>query len=172
MRYVIVRDGEEIPVVVEKRNNGYVATLGDKTYEVDSRFILPGLYSLIIDGQSYEVSVYSPETDVYNVYLHDGMRRVELLSPMALVMRAHGGVSGGQALSVKAPMPGKVVRILVSPGQKVKKGQGVVVVEAMKMQNELQALSDGVVKAIKVKEGDGVEGGAELVVLNKSDMRK
>jgi glutaconyl-CoA decarboxylase len=62
-------------------------------------------------------------------------------------------------------MPGKVVRVLVSVGQKVSKGDGVIVVEAMKMQNEMQALSGGIVKEVRAREGDTVEGGAELVIL-------
>jgi biotin carboxyl carrier protein len=169
MRYVIMRDGREIPVEVLEKNGGYAVTVDDKTYDVDSEFVLPGLYSLLVDGVSFEASVYSPETDVYNVHLYDGMRRVELLSPIGLVLRAQGGGAGAQALSVKAPMPGKVVKVLVEPGQNVAKGQGVIVVEAMKMQNELQALTDGKVKEIRAKEGESVEGGAELVVLEAPD---
>jgi len=168
MRYVLLRAGNEIPVEITGEDGAYVVKLGDESYEVDSSFILSGLYSLIVDGKSYETAVYSPEPHVYNVYLHDGMRRVELLSPIDLVLNAKGGAAGSSGLSVKSPMPGKVVRILVSEGQAVKRGQGVIVVEAMKMQNELQALVDGVIREIKVAEGDGVEGGAELVLLKET----
>ncbi|MEW5764378.1 MAG: biotin/lipoyl-containing protein [Acidobacteriota bacterium] len=165
MRYVILRNGREIPVELAPRNGGYVITLDGKTWEVDSEFLLPGLYSLLVDGKSYEVSVYSPEPDVYNVHLYDGTRRVELLSPIGLVLRGQSGGGAGHGAAVKAPMPGKVVKILVEPGQAVRKGQGVIVVEAMKMQNELQALTDGIVRDIRVKEGEGVVGGADLVVI-------
>jgi len=61
VRYVILRDGREIPVEVTPRNGGYVVTLDGRPWEVDSEFLLPGLYSLLVDGKSYEVGVYSPE---------------------------------------------------------------------------------------------------------------
>lgn len=165
MRYFILRDQREIPVEVVESQGGYAVTVDGQTFTVLSDQVMPGLYGLIVDGVSYEATVYTPESDVYNVHLWDGMRRVELLSPIALALKAQGGAAGGQGLTVKAPMPGKVVRVLVKPGQAVSKGEGLVVVEAMKMQNELQALADGVVKEVKAREGDTVEGGAELVLL-------
>jgi biotin carboxyl carrier protein len=165
MRYVILRGGQEIPVEISEREGGYFIAVDGEGYSVDSRQVVPGLYSFLVEGKSYEVTVFSPERDSYRVHLFDGQRAVELLSPIGLVMRAQGGRAGSAALSVKAPMPGRVVRVLVEPGQKVSAGQGVVVVEAMKMQNELQAQTDGVVKEVRAREGEGVEGGAELVVL-------
>jgi acetyl/propionyl-CoA carboxylase alpha subunit len=167
MRFVIVRDEKHIPVELEERDGGYLVTLDGRPYEVESARILEGLYSLLIEGESYEVTVHPSSPGLYDVHLYDGMRPVELLSPLEMVLRSQHGKSAGQAFGVKAPMPGKVVKVLVSEGQRVAKGQGVVVVEAMKMQNELQALSDGVVRQIRVKEGDTVESGAELVTLGE-----
>ena len=69
------------------------------------------------------------------------------------------------ASSVQSPMPGKVVKVLVAVGDEVKSGQGVVVVEAMKMENELKSPKDGKVKAVAVKEGQAVEAGQSLVTL-------
>ncbi len=166
MRYVILRDEREIPVEVVPREGGYRVTVDGVPHEVDSEFLLPGLYSLLVDGKSWEVNVYSPEPDVYHVHLYDGARRVELLSPIGLVLRAQSTGAGGRGSSVRAPMPGRVVKVLVEVGQEVRKGQGVIVVEAMKMQNELQALADGVVRELRAREGEGVEGGADLVVLD------
>jgi len=167
MRFVIVRDEKHIPVELEEREGGYLVTLDGIAHEVESARILEGLYSLLIGGESFEVTVHPPSPGFYDVHLYDGMRPVELLSPLEMVLRSQHGRSGEQAFSVKAPMPGKVVKVLVSEGQAVSKGQGVVVVEAMKMQNELQALSDGVVKEIRIKEGDTVDSGAELVTLGE-----
>jgi len=168
MRFVIVRDEKHIPVELEEREGGYLVTLDGVAHEVESARILEGLYSLLIGGESFEVTVHPPSPGLYDVHLYDGMRPVELLSPLEMVLRSQHGRSGAQAFSVKAPMPGKVVKVLVSVGQEVSKGQGVVVVEAMKMQNELQALSDGVVKQIRVKEGDTVDSGAELITLGEA----
>jgi biotin carboxyl carrier protein len=66
-------------------------------------------------------------------------------------------------IAVKSPMPGKVVKVLVAAGDSVKAGQGVVVVEAMKMENELKAPRDGTISEVKAREGQAVEAGAELV---------
>ena len=69
------------------------------------------------------------------------------------------------ASAVQSPMPGKVVKVLVAVGDEVKTGQGVVVVEAMKMENELKSPKDGKIKAVSVKEGQAVEAGQSLVTL-------
>ena len=71
----------------------------------------------------------------------------------------------GGVASIDSPMPGKVIKILAKEGEEVKRGQGVIVVEAMKMENELKAPKDGVIKEIKVKEGDAVEAGARLALI-------
>jgi biotin carboxyl carrier protein len=65
---------------------------------------------------------------------------------------------------VKSQMPGKIVRILVQPGAEVKKGQSLIVMEAMKMENEIKSPQDGVIKVVKVIEGQAVESGAELIL--------
>jgi len=91
---------------------------------------------------------------------------VEILDERRLRMRAAGGrfaVEGPQ--TIVAPMPGKVVKVLVKVGDEVKEGQGLVVVEAMKMENELASPKDGVVKEIHAKENASVESGAKLLVV-------
>jgi len=165
MRYWIIRDERKIPVEVEEVPGGYTVTLDGKPYQVESSRILEGLYSLIIGGESFEVTVHSHEPGRYDVHMYDGMRPVELLSPLELVLKSQEGSRAGHGGDIRAPMPSKVVKVLVVEGQAVLKGQGLVVVEAMKMQNELQAFADGVVTHVRVKEGDSVESGAELVTL-------
>lgn len=71
--------------------------------------------------------------------------------------------AGGTVVS--APMPGKILKVLVQPGAQVKNGQNIMVLEAMKMENEILAPSDGVVREVKVKEGDNVNTGDTLVVI-------
>jgi biotin carboxyl carrier protein len=78
---------------------------------------------------------------------------------------AAASASGGGRRSVRSPMPGKVVKVLVEVGQTVHAGQGVVIVEAMKMENELKALGPGTVVEVKCREGVLVEGNAELLVI-------
>lgn len=76
---------------------------------------------------------------------------------------AGGGLPGSRSRRVRAQMPGRVVKVLVRPGERVAVGQGVVILEAMKMENEVKARRDGVISAVRVAEGDRVETGADLV---------
>ncbi len=84
--------------------------------------------------------------------------------------RSHSGARHGEAINgptnIVTPMPGRVVRVLVSEGDRVAAGQGVIVVEAMKMENELRANKDGLVRQVRGKAGDAVEAGAVLVVID------
>jgi biotin carboxyl carrier protein len=95
----------------------------------------------------------------------DGHRfDVEVLDERARAVRAAGVArDGGAAEALKAPMPGRIVRVLVAEGQAVEAGQGLVVMEAMKMENELKAAGGGTVRRVRVEQGDRVEKGALLV---------
>lgn len=168
VRYVLLRGDEELQVEIEERPGGYRIVRDGVPYEVFSQRVVPGLYSFLIDGESYEASVFSPEEGRYSVLLKSGPRVVELLSPIALVLKAQNKMAPGKGLCVTAPMPGTVVRVLVQPGERVVPGQAVVVMEAMKMRNELRATSDGIVREVRVAEGQGVEGGAALVLLDEA----
>ncbi len=165
MRYVILREGREIPVEITEQGAGYRVVLGDEAYDVDSARIAGNLYSLAVGSRSYEATVHRSSPEEYQVHLFDGVRTVALLTPLDLALRGQREPGAAGAAGVRAPMPGRVVRVLVKPGDAVKKGDGVAVVEAMKMQNELTAPHDGTVREVKVREGDSVERTAELVVL-------
>jgi biotin carboxyl carrier protein len=165
MRYVILRDNKEVPAEIVEQSRGYRITLGDKSYDVDSVRVVGNLYSLAVSGKSYEATVHKSAPDEFRVHLYDGMRVVTLLTPLDLALRGKRASSGASHGSVRAPMPGRVVKVLVKEGDAIEKGTGLVVVEAMKMQNELCAAISGTVKAVKVSEGDSVERNAELVVI-------
>lgn len=121
--------------------------------------ITEGLYSIVRDGVSYEVRVLGRSVTV-NGYAFD----VETEDPRR--WRRSGTAAGAQGrASIVSPMPGKVVRILAAVGDEVAAGQGIVVVEAMKMQNELKSPRDGRVSEIRVSENDGVGAGTVLAVV-------
>ena len=165
MRYVILRDGKDVPAEIVEQSQGYRITLGEDGYDVDSVRVVGNLYSLTVSGKSYEATVQKAAPDEFRVHLYDGMRAVTLLTPLDLALRGKRASAGTSHGSVRAPMPGRVVKVLVKEGDAIEKGTGLVVVEAMKMQNELCAAVSGTVKRIKVREGDPVERNAELVVI-------
>ena len=142
---------------------GYVVTIDGRPVEVDLDESRRDFLSLIVDGRSYEVGLQRRQTG-YTVVLADDAVEVELADA------ARGAVVSGKKahagpIKLTAPMPGKVVRVLVPVGEAVTSGQGLVVMEAMKMENELKAARDGRVKTVAVTEGQSVESGALLVVV-------
>jgi biotin carboxyl carrier protein len=127
--------------------------------EPDIVEVEPGVYSVIAGRKSWEVRVAGHEVTI-------GEHRflVEFDDPRQWKRSRHAADAHGRA-SIAAAMPGKIVRILVAVGDQVVAGQGILVVEAMKMQNELKAPRDGRVTAIEVKENDSVNAGAVLATI-------
>jgi biotin carboxyl carrier protein len=123
----------------------------------------PGIYSVLIDGRSYDVSVVEGLNGLY-IDLRGRRSVVEVRDPRAMTRRGRAGIGEGRQ-AVTAPMPGKVVRVLTAVGDMVQAGAGLVVVEAMKMQNELKASRSGRVAQVNAKEGDAVAAGEALVVI-------
>ena len=164
----------------------FVAKLGEQTYTVEieetgkglyrvsvdgNEFFVDGKktgrtnYSLIVDNRSFEIEVDNAE-DEYRVLVDGRNYHVNLVDERRVRV---GGTQSDLQLQgrqrVSVPMPGKVIEVLVSEGDNVEKGQGLVIVEAMKMENEVRSPVTGEVKEIKVKPGDAVEGGAVLIVI-------
>lgn len=123
----------------------------------------PCVYSVLLDGRSYEARV--EETPAALVVVIDGYRfEIEVRDPRRFARRSAG--AGGEGVqTVAAPMPGKVVRVLVAAGDSVEAGQGLLVVEAMKMQNEMKAARAGSVLSISAREGDTVAAGEVLATI-------
>jgi biotin carboxyl carrier protein len=139
----------------------------DREVELDGKADIampePGVYSVLMDGRSYEARV--EETLSALVVVIEGYRfEIEVHDPRRWTRQSGAaGAHGVQHLS--APMPGKVVRVLVAAGDTVEAGQGLVVVEAMKMQNEIKASRAGRVLKVPVKEGATVAAGEDLVTM-------
>jgi biotin carboxyl carrier protein len=139
-------------------------TLDGDPIEIDARLAQPGVLSLIVQGRSYRcVLDAGPIESAIHVV---GQRfLVSMEDPRSLTARTRkGGAAGGQQV-IKAPMPGRIVRLLVQAGDEVAAQQGVVVIEAMKMQNELKAARAGRVAEVRAREGTTVAAGEALVVI-------
>lgn len=142
--------------------------LNGHPYQVDLRSIDgKELYSVLLNGRSYEVTVEVAEGGGYNIFIEGELYAVKVLDELhkrlqRFETRAHGPVG---ELPVKAPMPGLVVAVPVEIGSAVKSGQPVIILEAMKMENEIRAPRAGTVKAIKVAKGQAVNKDDPLVIL-------
>ena len=123
----------------------------------------PGVYSILLDGRSYDVCV--EETAAGLVVTIEGHRfAIEARDPRRW-SRKTAGAGSDTVQSILSPMPGKVIRVLAAPGDEVVPGQGIVVVEAMKMQNELKSNRTGRVLSIPAKEGATVTAGELLATI-------
>jgi biotin carboxyl carrier protein len=120
----------------------------------------PGIFSILIEGRSYQATLLAPRI----IQVGNRIFEVEIFDPRELRARSTAGASHGRQ-NIAAPMPGKVVRLLVAVGDQVEPGQGLIVVEAMKMQNEMKSPKSGVVVEIKTKDGATVAAGEILIVI-------
>lgn len=161
---LIVRHGErEERVRVRRLDSGYEVTVGDRTYHVDAATARPGLRSLQIDGHQHEVAVRRHGEGAWWVSGAHGSGPVEVTDPLTpLAAQTRGGKGGRKKQRVTAYMPGRVVTLLVQEGQEVAAGQGILVLEAMKMENEIRAEHDGTVTRIHAQPGQAVEMGNPL----------
>lgn len=157
------RGAREEPVEVRPLGPGlYEVKLRGKVHVVDAFRHDYGTLSLIVDTASYSAMLDWRDTHV-NVRLRHAVIPLEILGEQKLRLRRATGtfrVEGRQVVS--SPMAGKVVKVLVAAGDEVRRGQGLVVVEAMKMENELRSPKDGRVVELAVAEGQAVEANAKL----------
>ncbi len=162
MKYITTVNDKEFTVeIVDEK---YV-TVNGKKMEVDFESVSgQPVFSLIIGGKSYEAYVNRGEED-WEVLLRGRLysAKVEDEREKRLRAAAGGTAAEGGEYHLKAPMPGLIVAVTVSEGQKVEKGQVLVILESMKMQNELKSPKAGTVSRIKVKAGDRVEQKATMV---------
>ena len=166
VKNLATKDAEATVIEVEALGEGrYAITLDGHRSELESLTLPHGTVSMIIDGQSHSVE-FDEKGDEVDVLLNGQYTRFDVADERKLRLRAASAgfvVEGRQV--VTAPMPGKIVKIFVKVGDEVTEGQGVAVVEAMKMENELKSPKAGKVTEIITREGATVENGAPLLVV-------
>lgn len=142
-----------------------ILKVGANAYQAQIREPQPGLFTIILDGKVYACALEKLPSGATEVIVNGQRIAIAMQDPKRL---GHGkgaeGQAGGRA-TLTSPMPGKVVRILLEVGTEVTEGQGILVVEAMKMQNEVQAPRAGKIAEINVTEGQTVNSGETLAVI-------
>lgn len=137
----------------------------EKSVEVNARELKAGSWSLLINHESFQADC-AAQDDLWSVNLQGSSYEHHLYNARQMRRLASGGgAAGANAPELKSPMAGKVIQVLVEEGQSVEAGDKVMVIEAMKMENEIKAHRPGVVASISVAAGNAVEVGATLLTI-------
>lgn len=161
MKLQVEIDGESRQVEFSRDGRNVTATVDGREYVLDASEPEPGVFLLKHDGHVFEAYV-----SFSNVTIGGHTFETKVIDPKRLRGSSSASDSEHGRAEIRSAMPGKVVRILKSAGDSVAKGDGVIVVEAMKMQNELKSPKDGTVGEFKVAEGATVGAGDVLVVID------
>lgn len=167
MKYDIQIEGSKRTVEVEQNgNSSFHAQLDGQAAGVDAIETAADIYSILLDGQAFEARVSDDGSDDGLLVRCAGADfRVQVRDPRSWRGRSHSTLEAAGPQRVLAPMPGKVVRVLVAAGDEVEAGRGLVVVEAMKMQNEIRAPKSGRIERVLVAEGQAVRTQEALVII-------
>jgi biotin carboxyl carrier protein len=151
--------------LLEQHNNFIKVRVDDRVYELDLMHTAGGTFSILNEGNSYNIEIVpSGQPKKYMAYTLYQTYEVEIIDAEAryLLNRGVENMETGEK-NIKSPMPGKVVRILVSEGDRVTKGETAIILSAMKMESEFKAPVSGKIIKITVKEGDLIEGNQVLI---------
>jgi biotin carboxyl carrier protein len=163
MTYEISINDKNYRLELSQSEGRWSCRLNGREIEVDAVLARPNVLSLRIGNKAYEVKCERVASDVH-VWVGSQRFAPEVRDPRSLRSRSHAADDHGPR-KLTAPMPGKVVRILLAQGTEVDAGAGVVVVEAMKMQNEVKSPKKGTIQKILVSEGTAVSAGDVLAIV-------
>ena len=164
MVYDVIVGGKPHRLELQKVDSGWECRLDGKEVHVDAVLPRRDVLSLLVDGHAFEVKREQTATDLH-LWVGSTRFAVELRDPRSLRSRKGGAQDEKGPRKIVAPMPGRVVRLLVAEQAEVEAGQGIVVVEAMKMQNEIKSPKKGVVKKITAAAGAAVNAGDVLAIV-------
>jgi biotin carboxyl carrier protein len=164
MTYDVTIDGKNYRLELERADGAWSCRLDGREIEVDAVLARPDVLSLRIGNNAYEVKCERVGGDLH-LWVGSERFAAEVRDPRSLRGRARAADDHGPR-KLTAPMPGKVVRVLVREGDEVSLGSGVAVVEAMKMQNEIKSPKKGTIQKILVSEGAAVNAGDVLAIVD------
>lgn len=165
MKYTTIINNKQYKV--EILNDGQVMVNGN-LHEVDFLGMEESLYSIIQNDKSYEIAI-EEERGRYELQLEGRLYEATVLDQRALLMaQRKGGLTIGSG-EVSSPMPGLIVEVMVAVGDEVAQGDTVIILESMKMQNELKAPRDGIVQTVNCQDGQTVDKGDLLINITGDD---
>lgn len=168
MKYITTVHGQEYIIEIDQENE---ITVNGERRAIDFQELADGgTLSLLIDQRSLE-AIVDERDDTWEVLLHGELYTVHVQDERAYrLAQARGQLSdAAEAMIIRSPMPGLILEVLVEEGSRVEKGQTVVILESMKMENELRAGRDGVVMRVHVSKGDSVEKNQELATIDDAE---
>ena len=166
MKYIGLLNGKTVSVEITRKGNVYDLTINGNRFTVDAFRPRRQCLSMLVEGKSYEVGL-KKDGDTYSVSFFNDTIEFDLIDArkfQSAVESRPAGTSG--PLKIQAPMPGKIVKVTVTEKAVVNQGDSLLVMEAMKMQNELKAPKAGTVSRIHVQEGEPVSMSQILMVLD------
>jgi biotin carboxyl carrier protein len=166
MKFVATLAGQATPLEITGARGAYRVTIGDQVWEVDARFTAGGFCSLLIGGTSYLAGITEQDGAIV-VDVGGESYAVEVEEAIRHAIRTRGsGAGGGASRTLTAPLPGRVTHVAVQAGDRVGPGDTLLVIEAMKMENEFRAAAAGRVAEVRVEVGQAVNAGDVLLVLD------
>jgi biotin carboxyl carrier protein len=163
MRYEAEIDGRRVSVELDQRDGRTVAVIDKRSYDAEVLNPEEGVYLIFVGDLVYEARVWPTESNSFSVELRGQVFSAKIFDRKRARAIAEHSDEGQQQLT--SPMPGKVVRVLLKPGDEVAAGQGVVIVEAMKMQNEIKSPKAGRLIEVRVVEGAAVNATQVLAIV-------
>jgi biotin carboxyl carrier protein len=164
MVYDVAIDGKRYRLELERAEAGWLCRLNGRDIQMDAVLARRDVLSVLIGGEAYEIKREHTATDMH-LWVGSVRYLAELHDPRSLRGRRGGAADEKGPRKLLAPMPGKVVRVLIGEAQPVEAGQSIMVVEAMKMQNEIKSPKKGVVQKIVAAEGANVNAGDVLAIV-------
>lgn len=158
--------------LVEKSDHHYEVTIDGRTVQVDAAKSGKTIYSIIEDGKQFEVIVDDQGAHGFDVFVAGQLFHLQAFDERSKLLTASTKPIATGPQRVESEMPGKVVKITVSVGTTVAEGDGVLILEAMKMENEIKSPVEGVLTEISVAEGQTVESGALLFVVTPPEKKE
>ena len=164
MKYTAILNGKERQIEVKKIDiHRFKVTVDGNIHEVDAQYNNSDWISILIDNRSYDIS-FSFDKDTVELNFWNQYFNIDVLDERKIRMRRiRSELSHSGPEIIKTSMPGKVIKVLVKKGETVKPGTGIIIIEAMKMENEIQCRHSGVIKAIHARAGETIEADIPLV---------